>query len=202
MKLTLEQQYMFNWCLRNAANIQYSLLKFGHMHLCGIDYKYFLPHCCKYNSFGCIAAIRCGSACHGSHNDSAYSGSKHDQFDSPRLVKRETGFLNPRRVLIGSYQLWRVMPHHTTENMCQYTNVGSGNGLSPGQCQAIIWTNAGILLNWPLGTNFSEILIEIYTFSVKKMHLKMSGKFCLRLNVLRYRVVIWHITLTKSSCQK
>ena len=31
-----------------------------------------------------------------------------------------------------------------------------------------------ILLIGPLGTNFSEILIEIHTFSFKKMHLKMS----------------------------
>ena len=54
--------------------------------------------------------------------------------------------------------------------------------------QAIIWTNAGISLIGPLGTNFSEILIWIHIFSVKKMHLKMlSGKwrpFCLGLNVL------------------
>ena len=54
--------------------------------------------------------------------------------------------------------------------------------------QAIIWTNAGILLIGPLGTNFSEIVIEIYIFSFKEMHLKMSsGKwhpFCLGLNVL------------------
>ena len=41
------------------------------------------------------------------------------------------------------------------------TIIGSDNGLSPGRRQAIIWTNAGILLIGPLGTNFSEILIEI-----------------------------------------
>ena len=68
------------------------------------------------------------------------------------------------------------------------TSIGSDNGLSPGRRQAIIWTNAGILLTGPLGTNFGEILIEIHTFSFKKMHLKMSsGKwrpFCLSLNVL------------------
>ena len=40
-------------------------------------------------------------------------------------------------------------------------NIGSDNGLSPGRRQAIIWTNAGILLIRPLGTNFREILIEI-----------------------------------------
>ena len=34
-----------------------------------------------------------------------------------------------------------------------------------GRRQAIIWTNAGILLIGPLGTNFSEILIEIHIFS-------------------------------------
>ena len=28
------------------------------------------------------------------------------------------------------------------------TIIGSDDGLSPGQRQAIIWTNAGILLNW------------------------------------------------------
>ena len=66
--------------------------------------------------------------------------------------------------------------------------IGSDNGLSPGPRQAIIWTNAGIWSMGPLGTNFSEILIEIQTFSFKKMHLKMpSAKwrlFCLGLNVL------------------
>ena len=68
------------------------------------------------------------------------------------------------------------------------TIIGSDNGLSPDRRQAIIWTNAGILLIRTLGTNFSEILSEIYIFSFKKIHLKMSsGKrrpFCLGLNVL------------------
>ena len=46
--------------------------------------------------------------------------------------------------------------------------IGSDNGLSTGRRQAIIWTTAGILLIGPLGTNFSEILIEILTFSFVK----------------------------------
>ena len=46
--------------------------------------------------------------------------------------------------------------------------IGSDNGLSPDRRQAIIWTNAGILLVGPLGTNFSEILIKIHAFSLKK----------------------------------
>ena len=44
----------------------------------------------------------------------------------------------------------------------------SDNGLAPGRRQAIIWTNTGILLIGPLGTNFIEILIEILTFPSRK----------------------------------
>ena len=68
------------------------------------------------------------------------------------------------------------------------TIIGSDNGLSPGRRQAIIWTNAGILLIGPWGTNVSEILIGIQTFSFKKMHVKMSSAkwrlFRFGLNVL------------------
>ena len=71
------------------------------------------------------------------------------------------------------------------------TIIGSDNGLSPGRRQAIIWTNAGISLFGPLGSNFNEILIEIDTFSFKKMHLKLLSvkwrPFCLGLNVLIQR---------------
>ena len=80
------------------------------------------------------------------------------------------------------------------------TIIVSDNGLSPEWRQAIIWTNAGILLIGTWGTNFSEILIEIHPFSFKKMHLKMSsGKwrpFCLGLNVLNRKV-----TTVKEGCQ-
>ena len=55
------------------------------------------------------------------------------------------------------------------------TIIGSDNGLTPGRHQAIIWTNAGILLIDPLATNFSENLIGIHTFSFNKIHLKMSS---------------------------
>ena len=72
--------------------------------------------------------------------------------------------------------------------ICNLIIIGPDNGLSPGRREAIIWTNVGILLIEPLPTNFSEISIEIHTFSFKEMHLKMSsGKwqpFCLCLNVL------------------
>ena len=48
------------------------------------------------------------------------------------------------------------------------TIIGSDNGLSPERRQAIIWINAGTLLIVPLGTNFSEILIEIQIFHWRK----------------------------------
>ena len=84
---------------------KHALLKFGHVHLCAVGYKCFSPHCFKCNSFGCTAAIRCGSACQG---PSVYSGSEHNEFDSPRLVKHEASFPNPRQALIGSKQLWHI----------------------------------------------------------------------------------------------
>ena len=71
----------------------------------------------------------------------------------------------------------------------ELTIIVSDNGLSPGRRQAIIWTNAGILLIGPYGTNFSEILIKILTFSYKKMSLKVSSAkwwpFCLSLNAVK-----------------
>ena len=62
---------------------------------------------------------------------------------------------------------WGRVKHICIGNL---TIIGSENGLSPGERKAIIWTSAIILLIESLGTNFSEILIEIQTFSFKKMH--------------------------------
>ena len=70
----------------------------------------------------------------------------------------------------------------------ELTIIGSDNDLSPGRRQATIWTNAGVSLMGPLRTNFSEILIAIQIFSLKKIRLKMSSAKCcpfnLSLNVL------------------
>ena len=93
---------------------------------------------------------------------------------------------------IGFVSLYLLTHWGRVTHICvgKLTIIGSDNGLSPGRHQAIIWTNAGILLIGPLGTNFNEILIKIHTFSFKNIHLKMSsGKwrpFCLSLNVLMW----------------
>ena len=61
-------------------------------------------------------------------------------------------------------------------------------------CQAIIWTNAGILSIWPLGTNLSEMLQNSYIFNILfhifsrkcmwKCCLQKCGHFVFGLNVL------------------
>ena len=97
-------------------------------------------------------------------------------------------------ILIGwsvHYSLLSNLTHWgrvTHRYVCNLIIIVSDNGLSPGQRRAIIWTNAGILWIYPLGTKFSEILIEIHIFSFKNMHLKMLSanwwSFCLGLNIL------------------
>ena len=60
--------------------------------------------------------------------------------------------------------------------------------MSPGRRQAIIWTIAGIYIIRTSGTNDIEVLSDIYSFSFKKMHVKMSSakrwQFSLGLNLL------------------
>ena len=90
--------------------------------------------------------------------------------------------------LYNLFYVWLLSSNHMLTHWGRVTHIcvskltiiGSDNGLAPGRRQTIIWTNDG--------TNFSEILIGIQTFSFKKMHLKMSSAkwrpFCLGLNVL------------------
>ena len=65
----------------------------------------------------------------------------------------------------------RILTHSSpVTHICvrKLTIIGSDNGLSPARpVPAIIWTNDGILLIGPLETKFEEILIEMYTFSLK-----------------------------------
>ena len=47
------------------------------------------------------------------------------------------------------------------------TIIGSDNGLSPGRCQTILWTNRVLLIRTSV-TNFSETFSEIHIFSFNK----------------------------------
>ena len=62
---------------------------------------------------------------------------------------------------------WGRVTHISVSNL---TIIGSDNGLSPGWCQVIIWTSAGILLTGPLGPNCSKIL----KFKFTEFHLGKS----------------------------
>ena len=110
-----------------------------------------------------------------------------DTYRSVYVIMMVADVLAPyRRQVICKPSYWHNCIYVT---WIKLTIIASDNGLSPGRRQAIIRTNVGILLIEPLRTNFSEISIEIHTFSFKEMHLKMpSGKwrrpFCLGLNVL------------------
>ena len=68
---------------------------------------------------------------------------------------------------------WYLRPSISCRIMVEYfTHLP----LEPHLCVgAITWTNADLLSIGPVGTNFSDIWIEILIFSFKKMWLKMSS---------------------------
>ena len=98
-------------------------------------------------------------------------------------VSWQFGWLNS---LCNDLTHWGRVTHICVSKL---TIIVSDNGLPPGRRQAIIWTNAGILLFGLIGTNFREILVRIQTFSFKKLHLKTSSAkwrlFYLGLNGLK-----------------
>ena len=65
--------------------------------------------------------------------------------------------------------------------------ISSDSGLSPDQCQPIIWTNDGLLLIGPLETNSNEICIKMLQFSFKEMHFKnfVREMVAILLNLMR-----------------
>ena len=107
---------------------------------------------------------------------------------SPRLSVHEC------RALADCLTHWGRVTHICISEL---TIIGSDNGLLPSRRQAIIWNNDGLLFIGPLGTNFSEIVIEILTSSFKKMRLKVSSAkrrpFCLGLDVLTTGSMEWCI---------
>ena len=106
----------------------------------------------------------------------------HDQLCDYNLVNKWKALLSELQQLIH----WGRVTHICVSKL---TTIGWDNGLPPDRRQAIIWTNAGFLLIGPLGTQFSETLSEILTFTFKKMRLNVSSAtfwpFFLGLNVLR-----------------
>ena len=98
---------------------------------------------------------------------------------SPIIRKTQTGLVTEYFVF-GSkkYEYTSANIPNISSCVSKITIIGSDSGLTPSRHQAIICTNAGIVLIRPSGTNFSEILIEIHIFYFQKMHLKMSPAKC------------------------
>ena len=72
---------------------------------------------------------------------------------------------------------WGRVTHICVGNL---TIIGSENCLSTGRRQAITWTNVGILLLGPLGTNFSEMLIHSRKSIVWKMAVILCRPQCVK----------------------
>ena len=120
--------------------------------------------------------------------------------DHNELMQRMVGIMNIISLCVELFQSswylkqwmkywWPRFTHDTGVMYCYLTHWGrvthtcidnpsingSDNGLLSSRRKDIIWTNDRILLIGSLETNFSEILIEIHTFSFKKMYLKISS---------------------------
>ena len=87
------------------------------------------------------------------------------------------------REKLTNIQLHDVSLRPNDAYMCisKLSIIVSDNGLSPGRRQAVVWTNAGMLLIGPLATNFSEIWSKFKHFhsrkSILKCRLENGGHF-------------------------
>ena len=91
---------------------------------------------------------------------------------SNEVKQTEQDVLNPSE---KNFLTWLFYPP-LVPYICvgNWVNIDSGDGFSPVRHQSITWTSAGLQSIGPLGTNFSEIVIEIQTLSLK-LHLKVSS---------------------------
>ena len=149
-----------------------------------------IPGCCCHQftlELSSLEGLWAGPTITSNHSGVTHSPAA-ESCSAPKGLGMRNGLCWPELHFYGAVLThWGRVTHICVDNL---TIIGSDNGLSPGWRQAITWTSVVILLIGPLGTNFSEMLIEIHTFSFKKIHLKMSSgewrPFCLGLNVLTH----------------
>ena len=90
------------------------------------------------------------------------------------VVCQNVGHFIQASICLLSLTHWFRVTHICISKL---TIISSGNGLRPGRGQAIIWTSVEVLIG-SLGTNFSEILIELHQFLFKKVS-KMAAIYAL-----------------------
>ena len=109
-------------------------------------------------------------------------------FSCQAIIRTNAGILLIRNMAANFIEVCLVPPILRIYAPLNWPIIVSGNELSPVRRQAITCNNDYLLSVWSSGTNFSEHLIEIKVFVLKKIRLNMSSAkwwpFCIGLNVL------------------
>ena len=170
--------------VNDACRLQFSMLELSVCNQCDFGLNYHILYKKCYQWVNLLL----------SYGDKRFN---HEVYDHIHLIRAHDNTTTNEAQQNRVHMSWDVPCHicplihqGRVTHICvsRLTIIGSNNGLSPSRRQAIIWTNAGILLIGPIGTSFNEIVIEFHTFM--KMQLKMSsGKWrpvCLGINVLNW----------------
>ena len=169
--ISLEWSHMSNWKIYSLFNGLFTLTKKGTK--LGITFSFWGTS----NAFLYVSVFMELILHHG--NSWSFCAYSFNQFCNSFASFNNTISVKDRLSdFHGPFSIWRTlelthwgrMTHICVGNL---TIIGSDNGFSLGRHKAVIWTNAAILLIWPLGRKFSEILIETHMFSLNKMHLNV-----------------------------
>ena len=147
----------------------------------------FVIKCCTNIYF-----IKYGHTADCSHSNQCFSIIHEDKYEEDMHVEKCTLY-DQKWSYNGGWTLFMITHWGRETHICisKLATIGSGNGLLPGRYQAIIWTNAGILLIGPIGTIFNETIIKILIFSFKKMHIKcrlwnLAVSICVLALIVKY----------------
>ena len=100
------------------------------------------------------------------------SGREHRKSNSPRLVKRETGFPNPQLALIGSNQLWLTTLPRILRCLWQM-NILSRNTSA---CQKIWYQDSSLKMAF-------RMTCPVVTMRIYSDPVLMSQQWCMYMNV-------------------
>ena len=144
----------------------------------GLNVLVWKPSCITGTSWGKSTGYQWSSFTKGQWHGVSVRHMRPVKWTSTMLLMPSHKTLNFARLILQLSLSDLLLTHSSrVTHICvnKLTIVVWDNGLSPERRQAIIWTNARILLIGPFSRNFSEILIVIHTFSFNKMRLNMSS---------------------------